>query len=60
MCKMHVCSFTCFYQNVHSTSKVGVFLKDEDILDGPYNFKGLLEGYNIVLRLRLELCLEQG
>lgn len=60
MWKMHLCSFMCFYQNVHSTSKVRIFLKDEDILAGPYNFKGLLGGYNIVLRLRLELHLEQG
>lgn len=52
--------FTCFYQNVRSPSKERIFLKDEDILAGPYNFKGLLEGYNTVLRLRLELCLEQG
>lgn len=45
---------------MHTNSKVRIFLKDEDILAGPYNFKGLLEGYNIVLRLRLELRLEQG
>lgn len=51
---------------MHFTSKLRIFLKDEDIFAGTYNLKRLFEGYNMVLRSRLEfmfrigLCLEFG
>lgn len=43
------------YQNNYSTSKVGTLLGSEDILAEPHNFKGLLEGTDSGLRLKIEL-----
>lgn len=42
------------YQNLHSTSQVRTFLGSEA---GPHNSKGLLNGQDVVLKLRLKLAL---
>lgn len=43
------------YQNNYSTCKVGTFLGNKDILAEPHNFKGLLEGTDLGLRLKTGL-----
>lgn len=70
LCACGVCECVCVcvflyslhteYQNLHSTSKVRTFWGHEDILACPYNFKGLFAGWDMVLRLKLELGLGQG
>lgn len=51
---------------MHFTSKLRIFLKDVEIFAGTYNLKRLFEGYNMVLRSKLEfmcrirLCLALG
>lgn len=45
---------------MHSTSKLRIFLKDEDILAGTYNLKRLFKGYNMVLKSRLEFMFKLG
>lgn len=47
------------YENPWFTSKEKTFLSREDVSD-PHNFKGLFEGYNLVLRWRSELGQGQG
>ena len=61
---LFVVSSVCFCytqstKNTHSTQKVRTFLGSEDILAGPCNFRGLLEGGGS-LKLGLELGLGQG
>lgn len=57
---MCVCERECLYllhsedQNKFLVNRVKALLESEDILDGPHNFKGLFEGSDLVLRVRLE------
>lgn len=44
---------------MHSTSEVRTFYGSKNILAGPYNFKGLFVGLDLVC-LRLKLGLGQG
>lgn len=42
-------------QNTHSTTKGTIFLGCVDILSGSHHLKGVFEGQDMFLRLRLEL-----
>lgn len=43
-----------------STSNVGTYLRNKDILAAPQNFTGLFDAQGMVLRLKLELGLGYG